>query len=351
LDKIDDLAQEFHLVRANRIQGTNLRLFEYDYDLTWVAFFMNAQGKIYGRYGGRDAKSAEGRLSLTGLRFAMSSALEMHRNPPPTLKAISATTQPLLAESYFGGKVQGCIHCHNIYEAKWRTPGFKRDELWIYPLPDNVGIILDVDQGNKVRSVVADSPAAKVGIKTGDIVESINGIPVHSFADAQYGLHKVPAKGPVPITWMPAKPPTTMVVATKAGAPSAFVLNPDGKAMSAKLEVADGWRKTNLTWRPSMLDILPTSVFYGDDLPAAEKKALGLAETRLAYRQDKTVNIAAKKIGVQADDIYIGINGEPLEMPGLEFLAYIRKNFFKGDRLVLNIIRNGKPLDLKVQLP
>jgi len=49
LDQIADLAKEFHLVRANRIEGSNLRLYEYDYDLTWVAFFMNAQGKIYGR--------------------------------------------------------------------------------------------------------------------------------------------------------------------------------------------------------------------------------------------------------------------------------------------------------------
>lgn len=327
--------------------GVDLRQFEFDYDLTWMAFFMNANGTIYGRYGGQDASGDVSRMSLAGLRFAMQAALETHKNPPP--RKPTPAGAPVLAENVV--RAGGCIHCHNIHEAKWRAPGIKKDDMWIYPLPDNVGLILDINQGNKVRSVTPGSLAAKAGIAAGDIVESINGMRVFSFGDAQYALHKVPAKGPVPITWKPAKPPTMQMIATKAGFPSAAIWKPDGKPLSANLEVADGWRKTNLTWRPSMLDLLPTSVFYGDDLTAAEKQALGLSDKRLAYRQDKTVNINAQRMGVQAGDIYVGINGEPLEMDGLTFLGYIRRNFFKGDRVVLNIIRNGKPMDLRVQLP
>jgi predicted metalloprotease with PDZ domain len=345
LNNIADLAKEFHLVRANRIQGSDLRLFEFDYDLTWMAFFMNANGTIYGRYGGQDAKSDVGRMSLAGLRFAMKSALETHKNPPPQ-KALAGP--PVMAENLVRG--QGCIHCHNIHEAKWRLPTTRREDRWVYPLPDNIGIVLDIDQGNKVKTVVADSPAARVGIKPGDTIDTINGIRIFSFGDAQYALHNAPAKGPVPVTWTPARPMTTRLGATKAGASSPFLFIP-GSKVSANLEVPDGWRKTNLTWRPSMLDLLPTSVFYGDDLTAAEKQALGLGEKRLAYKQDKIVNKEAQRIGVQPGDIYIGINGEKLEMEGLEFLGYIRRNFFKGDRVELNIIRNGKQLDLKVMLP
>ena len=36
----------------------DLRRFEFDFDLTWYAFFLNADETIYGRYGGRDATSA-----------------------------------------------------------------------------------------------------------------------------------------------------------------------------------------------------------------------------------------------------------------------------------------------------
>ena len=212
-------------MRANRIQGSDLRQFEFDYDLTWVAFFMNADGTIYGRYGGQDAKSDVGRMSLAGLRFAMTSALETHKKPPP--KKVAPAQPPLRPESIV--KAQGCIHCHNIHEAKWRTPGIKKEDMWIYPLPDNVGVVLNIDQGNKVQSVVDDSPAAKLGIQPGDIIDSINGIRVFSFGDAQYALHKAPAKGTIPIAWSPANPMTTKLVATKAGASSPFVFNFDGK--------------------------------------------------------------------------------------------------------------------------
>ena len=45
-------------MRLVRITGVDLRLFEFDYDLTWFAFFLSADGAVYGRYGGRDATEA-----------------------------------------------------------------------------------------------------------------------------------------------------------------------------------------------------------------------------------------------------------------------------------------------------
>ena len=60
------MADEFVRVRLIRISGADLNLFDFDYDLTWAAFFLNANEKIYGRFGGRDAGPADahlGRLS------------------------------------------------------------------------------------------------------------------------------------------------------------------------------------------------------------------------------------------------------------------------------------------------
>src|SRR5205823_347283 len=129
-----------------------------------------------------------------------------------------------------------------------------RTSVWVYPLPENVGLTLDVDAGDRVKAVAAGSPAAKAGLQPGDRLRSLNGRPVASSGDAQYALHKgPPGRGSIPVAWLH-----------------------DGKEHSAALEVADGWRKTNLTWRPSMLDILPSVPFNGDDLTAAEKKKLGL---------------------------------------------------------------------------
>ena len=73
----------------------------------------------------------------------------------------------------------------------------------------------------------------------------------------QYALHKAPVKGAIPVSWVR-----------------------DGKEQSGTLEVADGWRKTNLTWRPSMLDILPSAPFSGDELTAREEGAGPRREAR-----------------------------------------------------------------------
>src|SRR5262249_5626441 len=57
--------------------------FDFDYDLTWMGFFLDAGGHVYGRYGGRGAESAEGRVSLAGLRYAMDAPLAPHPRGGP----------------------------------------------------------------------------------------------------------------------------------------------------------------------------------------------------------------------------------------------------------------------------
>jgi S1-C subfamily serine protease len=224
-----------------------------------------------------------------------------------------------------------CIHCHQINEFRRhdaKTAGtFRREDLWVYPLPENLGLVLDTDQGNKVRSVAAGTPAQQAGLRAGDILQRVNGVPTASFADVQYGLHRAPPQGKMPLTWLR-----------------------DGKPATAELPLAAGWRKTNWTWRPSMLDALPSLSVYGEDLTAAEKKALGLSEKRLAFRQDAKVGSGARKAGVRAGDVIIGIDGQALEMTMLEFLAHVRRNYLVKDRITLNVLRDGKRIDLPHQL-
>ncbi|OAI48770.1 hypothetical protein AYO44_18675 [Planctomycetaceae bacterium SCGC AG-212-F19] len=318
----------------DRLPGIDLGVYDFDMDLTWMGFFVSADDKVYGRYGGRDAKSAEARLSLPGLRFAMQAALDAHRAAQQSKTAVVTKRQPVFADTYKAAKnirKGECIHCHQVYEFRRAdakaTGTFNRDVLWVYPLPENVGIALDVNQGNKVRKIEAGSPADKIGIQAGDILTALNGITVFSFADAQYGLHRAPAQGQTSIAWQR-----------------------DGKALSGTLELTQGWRRTNPTWRPSMLDILPALSLYGDDLTEAERKPLQLGEKQLAFRQDKTVHKEAQRLGVQGGDIVIGIDDKMLEMTMLEFLGYIRRNYLVGDAIKLNIIRNGKRMDLTGKL-
>ena len=68
------------MVKAN---GMDLSLFQFDYDLTFAAFFMNADKTIYGRYGSRsEMKDAAKDISIDGFRKALAAALEIHKNYP-----------------------------------------------------------------------------------------------------------------------------------------------------------------------------------------------------------------------------------------------------------------------------
>ena len=326
------MAERFVLVRLTRISGADLNVFDYDYDLNFMAFFLNADEHIYGRYGGRDAKSAEARLSLAGLRYALSAALDAHRRrpraaPPPKQK-------PLRVEDYPAArrlKPGQCIHCHQVYEFRreqQKAEGkWNREEIWRYPLPENVGLVLDVDQGDRVRAVAKGSAAERAGLRAGDLLRTLNGRTVASLADAQYALHRAPVKGEIPVTW-----------------------RRDGKERTGTLHLAAGWRRTNITWRPSLLDLLPATSLYGTDLSAAEKKALGLGARRLAFRQDRPIPKDLAAIGLREMDVVIGLDGRVLNMTVAEFLAYVRRNYLVGDRVSLNVLRQGKRVDLPLRL-
>jgi S1-C subfamily serine protease len=204
---------------------------------------------------------------------------------------------------------------------------WSRDSLWVYPLPENIGITLEIDRGDVVQAIANNSPAAKVGMKAGDMVTKLNGYPVASFADAQYALHKGPKSGTIPIEW-------------KRG----------NEAMTGKLEVADGWRKTNITWRSSLLDILPSLPVSGDDVTAAEKKALGIPETRAAFRQDKFVHSTLKAVGLQKDDVIVGLDGKGIEGTMDDYLGFVRREHLVGDVVTLDVLRGGKAVQIKLTL-
>jgi S1-C subfamily serine protease len=197
----------------------------------------------------------------------------------------------------------------------------------VYPLPENVGLTLDVDAGDRVTAVRPGSPADKAGLKPGDRVTQLAGRPVASFADASYALHKSPAKGSIPVAW-----------------------ERDGRGHAAALEVAAGWRKTNLTWRPSMLDLLPALPFSGDDLTAEEKKRLGLAPKRAAIRQDKHVHSTLKAAGVRAGDVVVGFDGRAVDGAMEDLLGHVRRNYLVGDAVKVDILRDGKPVELPLVL-
>src|SRR5262245_51113054 len=61
------------------MNGVNIQQFQFDYDLTWMAFFMDAEDRTYTRYGGRDDKDAESHLNRESLIGVMQQVLKLHK--------------------------------------------------------------------------------------------------------------------------------------------------------------------------------------------------------------------------------------------------------------------------------
>ena len=105
--------------------GVDLNLFQFDYDLTWAAFFMNHHGHIYARYGTRKEVAAESMMSETGLKVVMQKVLAAHA-ANPDLKP-TGLKQPVLAPESFKSlppklkSGQQCMHCHQVGISVGRT--------------------------------------------------------------------------------------------------------------------------------------------------------------------------------------------------------------------------------------
>jgi serine protease Do len=329
LDKIKDVADRFVRIRLGEIHHSDINLFEFDYDLTLMVFFLNADEEIYSRYGGRDAEDADSKQSLAGLRYSMLAALETHKDKSrPKVER----KEPLQVRSLkSAGNYRGCIHCHNVKEIQndelKRQGQWSREKLWRYPMPENVGLTLEIDRGNVVKSVSRDSVASAIGVSAGDVIDKMGGLRIRSFADAQTALDQAPVKGSLAVEWLR-----------------------DGERHSATLALKDGWRRTDISWRPSMQKYLASPRLYGRDLSLDERKALGLKPKQLAFAHRDRVLTQAKNAGIRSGDVILGFDGRELEMTAYDFQTWVRENHILGDRVKINVIRDGKRLDIPMTL-
>ena len=295
-----------------------------------MIFFVNADEEIYGRYGGRVGQDPDARQSLAGLRYSMESALETHKREHKLLVP-RISEKERLVRGLSGGR-GSCMHCHQVKEsldaAIKRNGKWSLANVWTYPPPDNLGLILEVDRGDVVEKVEPDSPAAKIGLQKGDVIATLGSLPVNSFGDAQYALNRAPATGKIDITW------------TRGDKP-----------MQGQLSLPENWRKNDISWRRSMDWTIPSARVFGRNLNAAERQELGLTPTQLAFWQSYPVSKPAAAAGVQEQDIILGFDGAQLDMTAYEFLGWVRANYLCGDKVKIDVLRDGKRLQLPMTLP
>src|SRR5690606_35491190 len=125
---------------------------------------------------------------------------------------------------------QDCIHCHMVKEyalrAKWEQGRLSEEDLWVYPMPERIGLTMDVDDGLLIEAVEEGSPADKAGLAVGDELVSLAGQPLISLADIQWALHTAPTE---------ARPPVTV--------------RRQGQTLKKTIALSGDWKKSDISWR------------------------------------------------------------------------------------------------------
>jgi hypothetical protein len=327
---LGDVARRFVLVRLTNMRGLDLNVFDVDYDLNWHGLVLAPDGAVLARFGGRDADTPGKHHSLKGLRYTLATALERFERREP--KAPPA--RPRRAEDYAGAGRLGskaCIHCHHVREfqreEKRHAGTWTLADEWVYPEPAALGVTLDSDQGDRIQAVRPGSPAAMAGLAPGDVLRTINDTPVASIMDVQHALHRAPARGKLALTWQRG-------AQTRRGG----------------IELPDGWRRSDVSWRWSLKALPPGPQVSGDDLADGERRQLGIAPGRLALRQNGFVPRAAEHAGLRVNDIVVGIDGRSLDMNARQFEAHVRLHFQVGQTVRYDVLRGGQRLSVPVKL-
>jgi S1-C subfamily serine protease len=156
------------------------------------------------------------------------------------------------------------------------------------------------------------------------VLRFLNGLPIHSIADAQFALDRAPAAGKINLTWERA-----------------------GKETAGSITLTEGWRKSDLNWRPSSRLLVPRMPLYGADLSAAQKQALGLPARQLALGLDKEINPRVQAAGVRPGVTVLGVDGKPRRaLTASDFRAYVHDEYLIGDRVQIDVLRDGKRLSI-----
>ncbi len=343
--RLAQLLEKFVCVRAVEMEGVDLSLFQFDYDNTWLAFFLNADKTIYGRYGTRASAGADlgVDVSIEGFCKALEGALEVHagypaqksslagkRGPAPEAKEIRAF--PLFKSRFAEAPPKGCAHCHHVWEALRSVPRAARkplpDELMFpYPKPDRLGLVLELDERATVKSVTADSAAAKAGFAKGDRILRIAGEPVLSLADVQWVLQHAPTPGDLAVD------------VDRSGAPAKLTLH-----------LADDWRRgEDVTWRASTRAM---RAFGWEDASPDQRRKLGIADGRLCVRvKGVPKNGIGQRAGLAVDDYIVEVEKSAAPMTENEFIVFCQQKRRQGEIVDLTVIHDGKRKAIELQAP
>lgn len=351
------LLDDFVCVRIVSTNGLDLSTFQFDYDQSFSAFFLNAEGAIYGRYGTRSHRTYwSDDVSVEGMAAAMEGALNLHHQWPKNKEALAGKRGPAPAFAtpeqfpkfdgkyasridYQGDVVKSCIHCHQVGDAikslaRDSSESFPEKILFAYPHPKSVGLILDPKTRPLVKEIVPESPAAKAGFQDGDEILTLAGQPLLSIADVQWVLHQTPPEG--------GELPATV--------------RRDGEVLTIELPLEEGWRRAeDISWRASSWE-LRRIVLGGQLLESTEdaaKEDRGTQPPTMALRVKHVGQYGdhalAKQAGVQVGDVLVSVDGRTDLLRETDVLAYGLENHRPGETIDFVYLRGDERIPISIR--
>lgn len=323
------------------MNGMNLKAFQFDFDLTWMAFFQNSVGQTYARYGGREDEGPETHLTKVSLASTMQRVLKLHANKdvkpwskyePKATETFTPEQIPTMQKMMAKRKVS-CIHCHDVKHALLSDLADRNQlnkyRVYGYPSPRQLGIVLDADDQTNVRLVTSSSIAATAGVQPGDTVKSVNGQRVLTFADFTRVLELAPESGAINVQ-----------------------VQRNGQVKDLQLQLSAGWRKSpDPSWRPSTGVVGPNSGFWAKPLNANELRQRRLSDNDLALKVVVVWGDWAKKAGVKNGDVVVELDGVSTTQTIRQLQTYLQLNRDFGDEVELTVLRQGRRRTLKMNLP
>lgn len=349
--ELDTAAADYVPVRVTDLSQLDVANLRFDFDLTFAAVLMHADGTVYHRYGSRGPDAADGFLSMTSLAQLLRDTLPEHREydrapqPPEQATPLPAIELPWLQQRIAQGQRIDCVHCHNVNDAEFRGRGDRfvpdEDDVYRFPDPERAGFSLDREHQRRVTAVQEGSPAAKAGLRAGDELLRLGVQPsVRTLADVQWALHHAPAAGTeLPLRWQRGD-----------------------EAHDGTLALTTGWKRCDprdYRWRPYKWNLSPAPGFGGPALDTAQKRKLGIADDHFAFRVNYLVDWgeqahrgkAARAAGLQKGDVVVAFAGKHDFVSVEHFHAWVRLTKQVGDEVAIEVLRNGEKKTLRYALP